>query len=108
MTRLSVRDVRDNPQTAEPGAIWWLTVAFIAFRAGLLAHEAAHYSVARLVFTPDDWMRSALSVRRAAATAAGPGLTLTVIAACALLSGSRVTCAGLSSRRLSAPHQDWP
>lgn len=88
MTRTSVTGVRDNAPIAEPSAVWWLTIAFIAFWAGLLAHEAAHYGVARLVFTPDDWTSTAVSVRRAAAAAAGPGLTLTVITACALISGS--------------------
>ena len=59
MPRTSVIDVGDNAPLAEPSVAWWLVVAFIAFWAGLLAHEAAHYGVGRLVLTPDDWTSTA-------------------------------------------------
>lgn len=88
MPRTSVTGVREDAPLAEPSAVWWLAVAFIAFWAGLVAHEAAHYGIGRLVLTPDDWTSTASNVRRAAAAAAGPALTLTLIAACALIAGS--------------------
>jgi uncharacterized membrane protein len=88
MTATSVIGVHDTGPIAEPSAAWWLTVAFIAFWVGLLAHEAAHYGVGRLVFTSDEWTTTTFNVRRAAGSAAGPAITLIVVAACAVLSGA--------------------
>lgn len=70
----------------EPRTAWWLGVTFVMFWAGLLAHEAAHYVVAWVVSA--DWTSAVLNWRRGVSAAAGPLLTLTIVAACTALSRS--------------------
>jgi hypothetical protein len=63
------------------GSVWWLSVTFASFWAGLLAHEGAHFAAflsARLV-----GLRSA--VGSALVPAAGPLMSLLIVAGCALL-----------------------
>jgi len=62
------------------GSVWWLSVTFATFWAGLLAHEGAHFAaalVARIV-------RLRSSIGSAFVPAAGPLITLLIVAGCAL------------------------
>lgn len=64
-----------------PGPTWWLSVTFGTLWAGLLAHEGAHFGTlwgVRLV-----GIRS--SMGSALVPAAGPLMTLAIIAMCAVL-----------------------
>jgi hypothetical protein len=63
------------------GSVWWLSVTFASFWAGLLAHEGAHFAAflgARVV-----GLRSGIG--SALVPAAGPLMTLLIVAGCALL-----------------------
>ena len=93
----------------DPGAFWWLVVAFMTFWAGLLVHECAHYTAGWFLFAP------ALTggtlptpARRVVVTAAGPlaslGIVIVSAAAVAIASNAAVqrvaalTAFGASSR----------
>jgi hypothetical protein len=72
--------VRDQSEHAD-GSLWWLSVTFAAFWAGLIAHEGAHYATS--------WWARVVGLRSETGSvlvpAAGPLMSLAIVAGCAVL-----------------------
>jgi len=72
---------------SQRSATWWLLVTFLAFWAGLLLHEAAHFAIAGVLFAPDDWgsVPAYGDASRGIAAAAGPLVPLLIVLVCATI-----------------------
>ena len=77
-TSFVLSSMNDQIRPSEPAPVWWLAVTFGTFWAGLLAHEGAHFGTLHIT-----GLRSPMG--SAVVPAAGPVMTLAIIAGCAVL-----------------------
>lgn len=78
---MSPATVRDDPPTDIRSALLLVTTALVAVWLAVLGHEAAHFGIGRLVYSPRDLASGHLRLRPHITTvAAGPLFTLLTVA----------------------------